>query len=78
VTIDGHRVAAGWQGYYFPGMRVHLSIPADERARFASWRVNGRDVGGPDVEIRADQDLAIETIWRSDDTPAREVPAPTQ
>jgi CotH kinase protein len=78
VTIDGHRVAAGWQGYYFPGMRVHLSIPDDARARFASWRVNGRDVGGPDVEIRADQDLAIETIWRSDDAPAREVPPPTQ
>jgi hypothetical protein len=78
VTIDGHRVAAGWQGYYFPGMRVHLSIPDGERARFTSWRVNGRDVGGKSVDLVADQDLAIEATWRANDIPPHEIVPPTQ
>jgi len=78
VTIDGHRVAAGWQGYYFPGMRVHFSIPDDARARFASWRVNGRDIAGPDADIVADQDLAIEPIWRAHGPAVGETAPPTQ
>ncbi len=78
VTIDGHPVTPGWQGYYFPGMRVHLSVPDAERSRLASWRVNGRDLSGPTVDLVADQDLAIEPIWRTGRPAVPDTAPPTQ
>jgi hypothetical protein len=44
----------------------------------AAWRVNGRDVAGADAEIVADQDLAIEPIWRPDSPVVGETIPPTQ
>jgi hypothetical protein len=77
VLIDGRAVAAGWEGYYFPGMRLRLSIPEAERSKLAHWRVNERDINGPNLDIVADQDLAIEPIWRLDRRLSPDVP-PTQ
>ena len=67
-----------WDGYYFPGMRVHLSVADAQRFRLASWRINGRDVSGPNAEVVAEQDLAIEPIWRAEGPARRETPPPTQ
>lgn len=78
VTVDGHLVSQGWEGYYFPGMRVRVSVPDAGRARLASWKVNGREIGGPDLDVVADRDLAIEPIWRGQFPIAHDAIPPTQ
>jgi CotH kinase protein len=64
VTIDGHPVKTAWEGYYFSGMRIRLSVDDDYRSRLAGWRVNGRDTSGPTLELLADGDLTIVPRWR--------------
>jgi hypothetical protein len=60
IEIDGHRVEPGWEGYYFPGMDVALSVPAGERAVFAGWRINGRERREPELILTATEDLVVE------------------
>lgn len=77
VIVDGHPVSPGWQGYYFPGMRVRLSVPDAAQARLASWTVNGRAISDRVAEIVADRDLSIEAIWRGQ-PPLHDAIQPTQ
>ncbi len=63
VVIDGRRVAPGWQGYYFPGMRIALSVPPDLTSAFSHWVVNGTTVSGTALTLEASAPLDIEPIW---------------
>jgi hypothetical protein len=58
--VDGHRVEPGWEGYYFPGMQIALSVPAEQRSAFTGWRVNGAERHEPELTVTASEDLAIE------------------
>jgi hypothetical protein len=64
VQVDGQLVEAGFEGYYFPGMRVTLEIPAAERPRFSEWRINGQPARTPSTTVTADRDLKIEAVWK--------------
>jgi hypothetical protein len=68
VMIDDHVVGSGWEGYYFPGMRVRLAVPDESLNRFAFWRVNDRVVRGANIDVAADNDLVIEPV--SESTPS--------
>ena len=65
VLIDGRRVTPGWQGAYFPGMRVTLSVPPELTASFSHWVVNGAEVQGLTLALDATAPLDIEPIWVS-------------
>jgi hypothetical protein len=78
VMVDGHLVSPGWEGYYFPGMRVRVSVPDTGRARVASWTVNGREIASPVLDVIADRDLAIEPIWRNQPPITDDAIPPTQ
>jgi hypothetical protein len=60
IELDGHRVQPGWEGYYFPEMDVRLSIPADRRAAFAGWRINGQERSETELVLPATEDLVVE------------------
>ena len=53
VVVDGRRVAPGWQGSYFPGMRVALSVPPELVPAFSHWVVNGAEVKGTALTLDA-------------------------
>lgn len=63
VIVDGRRVAPGWQGAYFPGMRVTVTVPAELAYAFSYWRVNGTQVPGTSLTIEARSPLEIEPVW---------------
>ncbi len=63
VVIDGWRVVPGWQGSYFPGMRVTLSVPPELTPGFSHWVVNGAEVKGTVLTLEATSALDIEPIW---------------
>ena len=63
VVVDGRRVAPGWQGSYFPGMRVALSVPQELVPAFSHWVVNGVEVKGTALTLDATSALDIEPIW---------------
>jgi hypothetical protein len=63
IEVDGVAVAAGFEGYYFPGMRVALDVPAAARGRFSHWRINGSVVPSRTTMVTADRDLDIEAVW---------------
>jgi hypothetical protein len=65
VLIDGRRVTPGWQGSYFPGMRVTVSVPPELSASFSHWVVNGAEMQGLTLALDATAPLDIEPIWRS-------------
>jgi hypothetical protein len=63
VIVDGHRVVPGWQGKYFPGMRLALSVPPELASAFSHWLVNGTKVSGAALTVEASASLDIEPIW---------------
>ncbi len=63
VVIDGRRVGPGWQGSYFPGMRVALSVPPELTSAFSHWVVNGAVVTGTALTLDATSALDIEPVW---------------
>jgi hypothetical protein len=67
VLLDGHPVSAGFEGYYFPGMRVALDIPTGLRARFAHWRIDDSIVRTAEAVLTADRDRDIEPVWTDEE-----------
>jgi hypothetical protein len=63
VTIDGRRVTPGWQGMYFPGMRITLSVPPELAYAFSHWVVNGSVIKATTVTVDATAPLEIEPVW---------------
>jgi hypothetical protein len=70
VIIDGRRVGPGWQGSYFPGMRVALSVPPELTSAFSHWVVNGAVVTGTALTLDATSALDIEPVWIDGAAPA--------
>ena len=63
LQMDGHAVRDGFEGYYFPEMRVELVVPESHRARFSHWLVNGEIAGDrPVLQQVADTDVTVEAI----------------
>ncbi len=78
VAIDGYPVSSAWEGYYFRGMRIRVSVPDGRSVRLLGWRVNGtREVRGSSIDLITDRDLTIEPVWQDGDAPPQG-PAPTQ
>jgi len=63
VLVDGWRAGPGYEGHYFPGMRVSLSVPEEDRDDFAYWRVNGETAPTPEIIVGADRDLSVDAVW---------------
>jgi CotH kinase protein len=64
VTLDGHRVLPGWQGYYFPGMTVHLAVAPERAAMFSHWLVNGVERAGLSIAFPVNENTVVESVWR--------------
>lgn len=64
VLVDGWPTEPGYEGYYFPGMSVRLSVPDEDRGEFAYWRVNGETLRTPEIALVADRDQSVEAVWR--------------
>jgi hypothetical protein len=76
VLVGSHAVDSGWEGYFFPGMRVQVGIRDQDRARFAFWRVNDREVREAALDLSADEDLTIVPVWKTTtQTPATSSPS---
>jgi hypothetical protein len=80
LMIDGERVASGYRGLYFPDFELVVDVPAEHRADFSGWRVNGRTVpGAVPLTIKIDKPTRIEALFDSaalvPSAPAAEVPA---
>jgi hypothetical protein len=65
VLVGSHAVDSGWEGYFFPGMRVQVGIPDQDSARFAFWRVNDREIHEAALDLAADEDLTIVPVWKT-------------
>jgi hypothetical protein len=65
VVVDGRRVAPGWQGSYFPGMRLTVSVPPNLVSSFSHWVINGSQIAGASVALDATSPMDIEPIWVS-------------
>jgi hypothetical protein len=66
ILIDGHPVEAGFDGFYFPGMHVALSVPEADRDRFSYWVINGmpQPRGRWALSLTADRSLEIAAVWK--------------
>ncbi len=59
VTIDGYAQAGPYVGHYFADGTVELAIPAEQRARFRGFVVNGRPEAGPALRLPVGADLDV-------------------
>ena len=62
VLIDGELVTETFNGRYFPGMVIDVSLPSSAEDGFSHWVVNGQRVDGndPHLQIRLESDVTIE------------------
>jgi hypothetical protein len=62
LEIDGHRTTGAYDGTYFAGTPIMVTVPAELRQQFAGWSVNGADLddGGPALTIPVTTTLRIE------------------
>jgi formylglycine-generating enzyme required for sulfatase activity len=64
IAIDGERVENGYEGFYFPDLDVAVDVPAEHRAQFSGWVVNGRLVSdAPSLTFRADRPTVIQALF---------------
>ena len=71
LVIDGERVKTGYRGLYFPDLEVIVDVPAEHRAQFSGWRVNGRTIAGTSrLAFKADQPTRVEALFGEADLPA--------
>jgi len=68
ALVNGHRVAAGWHGQYFPGMRLTLEVPADRKAGFSHWMVNGVSLTRDTLEFDIVEPLRVEAVYTAAST----------
>jgi hypothetical protein len=64
--IDGYPAAAGYEGWYFTGTSIRLTVTDPWRDRFSHWAVNGRSIGSgvSTLVIRVSEDLRIDAVFR--------------
>jgi hypothetical protein len=64
LIIDGERVKDGYRGLYFPDLDLLLEVPAEHRARFSGWRLNGRLVAeSAQLTFRVDRPTRVEALF---------------
>jgi len=82
LTIDGERVASGYEGKYFPDLETVVDVADERRASLLGWRINGRVVTGAEpLRFKATVPTRIEAVFessllRSDGSGADPVPDP--
>ena len=64
VLVDGWRTGSEYEGHYFPGMLVTLSIPAEDRADFGRWLVNGAVSITPELTLTVERDVTVQVEWK--------------
>jgi hypothetical protein len=64
VLVDGWRTGSEYEGHYFPGMLVTLSIPAEDRADFGRWLVNGAVSIAPELTLTVERDVTVQVEWK--------------
>lgn len=65
--IDGYQEPAGYQGYYFKGSRITVSIAAPYQKRFSYWLVNEKKVNSPRLDLEVREDLIIEPVFQDEE-----------
>ncbi len=68
AIVNDHRVPPGWRGQYFPGMRLNLEVPADLRAAFSHWVVNGTALARESLEFDIVEPLRVEAVYTAAST----------
>jgi formylglycine-generating enzyme len=64
ITIEGERVAGGYQGRYFPDVELTVEVPERDRKGFSGWRVNGRLVQrSPSLQLMPDRPMRVEALF---------------
>jgi hypothetical protein len=66
LSVDGFEVARGFEGRYFPGRTITVSVGQESRSRLAYWRVNGArmDSDGRSLSLQTTRDLEVEAVLR--------------
>ena len=68
ALVNGHRVAPGWHGQYFPGMRLTLDVPDDRQAAFSHWVVNDIALNRASLEFDIVEPLRVEAVYTAAST----------
>ena len=61
-TVDGFPERGPWQGTYFPGQEVRLSITSSHRDRLLHWEVNGETIDAEELVLAVDTPTQIRPI----------------
>jgi hypothetical protein len=62
IRINGHLVSPGWEGQYFPGMRLEVAASADDVGRSSRLLVNGQVVTAATVTVPGGHGLQIAAL----------------
>ena len=64
LIIDGESVSGGYRGLYFPDLEVAIDIPAENRAGFSGWRINGRLIDATaKLTLKVDRPTHVEALF---------------
>ncbi len=64
--IDGYDELSGYQGYYFKGSRITVSIDAPYQKKFSYWLVNEKRVDSSRLDFEVREDLIIEPVFQNE------------
>ena len=62
IRINDHQVGPGWQGRYFPGMRLALDASGDAGARGGDVLVNGQALASATLTVPDGQEVLIAAL----------------
>ena len=63
VEIDGYPKTADYSGWYFDTVPVNLRAAPEDHGEFAYWRMAGKTVSEPEVELTIDKDTRIAAVF---------------
>ncbi len=63
VEVDGHPKTADYSGWYFDTVPVNLRAATADGGDFSYWRVDGKTVSEPEVELRVGKNTLIEAVF---------------
>jgi hypothetical protein len=64
--IDGYDEFSGYQGYYFKGSRITVSLDAPYQKKFLYWLVNGKRVDGFSLDLEVLENLIIVPVFNDE------------
>ena len=65
VLIDGHPYDQQFSGRYFASTPVRLEVPAERRAAFRSWRINGKEVNETTLTLALGEDTLVQPVFQT-------------